>query len=93
MRKSWSSHTSACKNFLSFRAITVRDLFPFGRDNGDDSLYAGTDADNGAEDISSAEIALATNVRFFGRDYGAIYVSWNSFTICKICMRMKQNDN
>ena len=53
----------------------MRDLFPFGRDNGDDSLYAGTDADNGAEDISSAEIALATNVRFFGRDYGAIYVS------------------
>ena len=56
------------------RAITVRDLFPFGRDNGDDSLYAGTDG--GAEDVSSAEIQLGTNVRFFGRDYGAIYVSF-----------------
>ena len=55
-------------------AITVRDLFPFGRDNGDDSLYAGTDG--GAEDVSSAEIQLGTNVKFFGRDYGAIYVSY-----------------
>ena len=51
----------------------MRDLFPFGRDSGDDSLYAGTDGD--AEDVSSAEIPLATNVRFFGRDYGSIFVS------------------
>ena len=62
-------------SYKHFRAITVRDLFPFGRDNGDDSLYAGTAA-GGAEDVSSAEVPLATNVRFFGRDYGAIYVSF-----------------
>ena len=62
-----------------FSGITVRDLFPFGRDNGDDSLYAGTDADSGAEDVSSAEIPLGTNVRFFGRDYGAIYVSQSQY--------------
>jgi hypothetical protein len=48
------------------------DLFPFGREADDDSLHAGTDGS--AEDVSSEEIALGTNVKFYQREYGAIYV-------------------
>ncbi len=53
--------------------IETGDLFRYGRDAGDDSLHAGTDGS--AEDVSTEEIPLDTNVKFFAREYGAIYVS------------------
>ena len=45
------------------------DLFPFGSRSGDSRLPADT------EDVSSPEVALGVNVKFFGRDYESIFVS------------------
>ena len=51
------------------RGVRSNDLFPFGSPAGDERLPAD------AEDISSPEVSLATNVKFFDREYGSIYVS------------------
>ncbi len=44
-------------------------MFPFGREHGDKRLAAD------AEDVASPEVTLTVNVKFFDREYGAIYVS------------------
>ena len=63
---------SVCFSLLlanhSIWGLSRVDLFPFGEPQGDKKLPS----DN--EDVSSAEIALSTNVKFFSRQYGSIYV-------------------
>ncbi len=58
---------------LAGSAVGLRrtDLFPFGAAYGDRRL------DSETEDVSSREIALAYNVKFFGHEYGSIFVNEN----------------
>ena len=55
---------------LQVNGLYVSDLYPFGLTNGDQKLS--TDYD---EDTSSPEIKLGTNVKFFSREFGSIFVS------------------
>ena len=55
---------------LQVNGLYVTDLYPFGLTNGDQKLS--TDYD---EDTSSPEIKLGTNVKFFSREFGSIFVS------------------
>ena len=44
------------------------ELFPYGPTSGDEQLPPNS------EDVSSQEIALDTHIKFFGREYGSVYV-------------------
>ena len=52
--------------------LFVSDMYPFGQAYSDTKLDTEYD-----EDISSAEIKLGTNVKFFSREYRSIFVSLN----------------
>ena len=49
------------------------ELYPYGLNNGDTRLFAKSPGAQN-EDISSEEIKLKTNIKFFSNEYGAIYV-------------------
>jgi hypothetical protein len=54
---------------------------PFGSAAGDSRLPSDS------EDISSAEVPLSTNVKFFAREYGSVYVRQMHANIqLSICM-------
>ena len=57
------------------------DLYPYGRSNGDTRLSAKRPGAQN-EDISSEEIKLKTNIKFFSNEYGAIYVRTLIIFIC-----------
>ena len=59
---------------FSASAIQNSGLYPYGLNAGDTRL---TPTRPGAqdEDISSDEIKLKTNIKFYSNEYGAIYVS------------------
>ena len=52
------------------QGLYVSDMYPFGEAYSDTKLSTEYD-----EDISSAEIKLGTNVKFFSREYKSIFVS------------------
>ena len=52
--------------------LFVSDMYPFGQAYSDTKLDTEYD-----EDISSAEIKLGINVKFFSREYRSIFVSLN----------------
>ena len=54
--------------------IQKNELYPYGSSNGDTRLSAKRPGAQN-EDISSEEIKLKTNIKFFSNEYGAIYVS------------------
>ena len=60
---------------LQVNGLYVSDLYPFGIANGDQKLSTEYD-----EDTSSPEIKLGTNVKFFSREFGSIFVSLFSNT-------------
>ena len=51
------------------QGLSKRELFPYGPQAGDQQLPPNK------EDVSSQEISLNTHIKFFGREYGSIYVS------------------
>ena len=53
--------------------IQKNKLYPYGLSNGDTRLSAKRPGAQN-EDISSEEIKLKTNIKFFSNEYGAIYV-------------------
>nr|XP_040583540.1 nidogen-like [Lepeophtheirus salmonis] len=53
------------------QSLSESELVPFGRSYGDQSLP------KDVEDISSPELELDVNVKFFGREYGSIFVNEN----------------
>ena len=53
--------------------IQKDELYPYGLSNGDTRLSAKRPGAQN-EDISSEEIKLKTNIKFFSNEYGAIYV-------------------
>ena len=55
-------------------ALQKSDLYPYGLNAGDTKLTA-TRPGGQDEDISSDEIKLKTNIKFYSNEYGAIYVS------------------
>ena len=59
---------------LSVNAVEKSELYPYGLSAGDTKLEA-TKLGNENEDISSNEIKLKTNIKFYSNEYGAIYVS------------------
>ena len=59
---------------LSVSAVEKSELYPYGLSAGDTKLEA-TKLENENEDISSNEIKLKTNIKFYSNEYGAIYVS------------------
>ena len=59
---------------LSVSAVEKSELYPYGLSAGDTKLEA-TKLGNENEDISSNEIKLKTNIKFYSNEYGAIYVS------------------
>ena len=58
---------------FSVSAIEKSDLYPYGLSAGDTKLTA-TKLGGENEDISSNEIKLNTNIKFYSNEYGAIYV-------------------
>ena len=58
---------------LSVSAIEKSDLYPYGLSAGDTKLVS-TKLGGENEDISSNEIKLKTNIKFYSNEYGAIYV-------------------
>ena len=54
---------------ISIHSLRHDQLIPFGRNAGDDHLP------RDVEDMSSPEINLNINVKFFSREYGSIFVS------------------
>ena len=54
-------------------AIEKSDLYPYGLSAGDTKLTS-TKLGGENEDISSNEIKLKTNIKFYSNEYGAIYV-------------------
>ena len=66
---SLKNHSKFCVN-----AIETKDLYPFGSSVGDNRLPP-TLQDTPQDDISSNEIKLKTNIKFYSNEYGAIYVS------------------
>ena len=54
----------------SVRGLSKQELFPYGPQAGDQQLPPNN------EDVSSKEISLDTHIKFFGREYGSIYVSY-----------------
>ena len=62
--------------FFYFFLTTLKkknELYPYGLSNGDTRLSAKRPGAQN-EDISSEEIKLKTNIKFFSNEYGAIYV-------------------
>ena len=53
--------------------IQKDELYPYGLSNGDTRLSAKRPGAQN-EDISSEEIKLKTNIKFFSNEYGAIYI-------------------
>ena len=62
-------------------AYKKNELYPYGLSNGDTRLSAKRPGAQN-EDISSEEIKLKTNIKFFSNEYGAIYVSTLIIFIC-----------
>ena len=61
--------------------IQKNELYPYGSSNGDTRLSAKRPGAQN-EDISSEEIKLKTNIKFFSNEYGAIYVRTLIIFIC-----------
>ena len=59
---------------LYVNAIQKSELYPYGLSAGDTKLVP-TNSAAKDEDISSDEIRLKTNIKFYSNEYGAIYVS------------------
>ena len=77
----WARLIFAVLLFSQVNALYVSDMYPFGEAFSDTKLDTEYD-----EDISSAEIKLDTNVKFFSREFSSIFVSFNSIVIFILVM-------
>ena len=55
-------------------ALEKHELYPFGMSVGDNKLPS-VNQPKDEDDVSSSEIKLTTNIKFYSSEYDAIYVS------------------